>query len=593
MIPLKEDDTYAVLSDTGMAEKNEEGFFRHDTRFASRYAWRFPGYQLLMSASSRPDVLVQHWGLVRGPSQVLAVRRKLVLCRGGFDDELIVENTDLKEQSTLISLNVEADFSDLFEVRRWYKPKSQGASFSYRAEDGLESHLVLTTEPPSANRTWRISLKPKETSIIRVQARLESPLAYNHLPLLSYADWRNQFDILLPNPKHQAVLERAISDLRALLFSTDSGYFPAAGIPWYVTAFGRDSLLTALMTLPWAKDMARNVLRFLARHQGKVTNPFHEEEPGKILHEMRLGELSRTKKAPFTKYFGTVDATPLFLMLLREYWKTTGDFSLVMELKGNWQAAIQWILRYTDSDGLLSFSPSGSGLTVQSWKDSGDSMSHSDGSLGEPPIQVSEVQGYVYAALKAAAEFYKEMGNPGYAAELEQKALRLKQVFHQKFWLDDLQTYAIALDAAGPLKVQSSDPGQLLWTGIVPKETAPLLVKTLFSQELWSGWGLRTLGSHEVRYNPLSYHNGSVWPHDTILFAAGLVRYSFHAEAQKVIDALFDLAASQADLRLPELVGGYAREEMVPPVPYPAACRPQAWDSGAVILMARLLQQIP
>jgi glycogen debranching enzyme len=279
--------------------------------------------------------------------------------------------------------------------------------------------------------------------------------------------------------------------------------------------------------------------------------------------------------------------------LLFETWRATKDEALVLELKPHWEAALGWMKRDgdPDGDGFLEFAGiKGKGLSVQSWKDSHDSLSHKDGRLAQGAIAVSEVQGYAYAAYLAAADFYRLSGDDAEAERWQQEADGLQARFHEAFWLEPLQTYALALDGdKRPLEVLSSDAGQLLWSGIVPKAVAPRLVKTLFSDALFSGWGIRTLGASEARYNPVSYHNGSVWPHDTALIAGGLARYGFHSEAATLREALFDLAASQHDLRAPELVAGYARSA-APPVPYPVACRPQAWSAAAILYLAALLE---
>ena len=309
------------------------------------------------------------------------------------------------------------------------------------------------------------------------------------------------------------------------------------------------------------------------------------------MHELRFGELTRLGDTPFGPYYGTVDATALFVMLLHQLYRQTGDLELVRELRPHWEAALTWMAEIADADGdgFLEFSGAGEkGLAVQTWKDSWDSLSHRDGRLAEGAIAGSEVQGYAYAAYRAAADFYGALGQGDDVQSWRERAEKLKRSFHDRFWLDELQTYALALDGDKcPLEVQNSNAGQLLWTGIVPDDTAPKLVKTLFSEANWSGWGVRTLGAGEVRYNPVSYHNGSVWPHDTSLIAGGLARYGFRDEAARIRAALYDLASSQNDHRLPELVAGYPRTA-APPVPYPVACRPQAWDAAALLYLLTL-----
>ncbi|GAB5602269.1 amylo-alpha-1,6-glucosidase [Thermus sp. FJN-A] len=587
MFPLKEDDTYLVLNEQGFAEDGAEGFYRHDTRFLSRYRLLLPeGLRLLQSRSPRPDRLVQDWARFAGPDGEVHLRRELVVARGKVVDRLSFRNLSREALEVRVGLEVEASFVDLFQARGWHQPPPEPRGLRHRAEDGLEQGVTLSPALPREGY-YRLRLPGRGEVVWALEVGLESPLeAPGTLP--SYESFLAAFPLgdgpwFLP-------LRQALWDLRALLLSTPEGPVPAAGIPWFVAPFGRDSLLTAFMLLPWGKEVARAVLRYLAKRQGVVQDPFREEEPGKILHEVRLGELSRTGRVPFARYYGTVDATPLFLVLLGRYLDLTGDLSLVRELRPHWEAALGWLDRADlDGDGLLEFAPSGTGLVVQSWKDSHDSMSHRDGRLAEPPLAVSEVQGYAYAAYRAAAAFYQALGEQAKAEAQKTRAQELFQRLQEGFWLPELSTYALALDRyKEPLRVKASDAGHLLWAGAVPRERLTELVATLFSEEMWSGWGLRTLGSREARYNPLSYHNGSVWPHDTALFAGGLFRYGLKEEGLRVAQALLDLAHSQPDLRLPELVGGFPREEGLPPVPYPVACRPQAWDAAALVYLYAL-----
>lgn len=606
MLPLKEDDTYAVLSDQGMADKDERGFYRHDTRYLSRYLWNLPGFSLLVSQTPRPDRLVQHWSLIVGPDQLVGMRRELQMVRGGFSERLELENTSLEPQTVEMALEAAADFADLFEAKGWHKVSRKIQGFEYTALDGLRVATHLTPSPLPAQEhttgdngkifTWRWTLAPKEKAVLTLEGRLESPFEPHTPPLPTYEDWKKRFPLNMESGRSQRVLEQAITDLRALLFSLPEGLFPAAGIPWYVCPFGRDSLLTAYMMQPWASEVTQGVLAYLAKYQGTEVNAFLDETPGKIIHEMRLGELSRTGKVPFARYYGTVDATPLFVVLLHRYWKDSGDLALVQTLRPYWEAALTWMTDYADpdQDGFLEYAPNTDrGHVVQSWKDSHDSQSHQDGSLAQGAIAVCEVQGYAYMAYQAAAELYQALSQNSQAEAWEARAQALKTRFHQQFWLPELKTYAAGLDGAKkPMAILTSNPGHLLWSGIVPAEVAPQLVKTLFSEALYSGWGLRTLGAGEVRYNPLSYHNGSVWPHDNALFIGGLVRYGFYQEALRAAENLFRLAMTQHDWRLPELVGGYPRHEGEPPVPYPASCRPQAWDAAAVVYLLRLIQEI-
>ncbi len=606
---LKENYTFFVADENGQitTESGERGLFNRDTRFLKRYEWTMDKpLQTLVTHYPLPDRFEAHYAYIDGPSQVVGIRRTLELTPLYLRDALLLENTSLETQEVKLELHYGSDFGDLFEARGWHKVQrsnisvqtsTDSAKLSYVAEDGLEFAVTLkflqqATEVTATRAIFDLKLQPAEKFTLGVEVEIHSALEPNLPSLYTYLEWRKRVNVKLDNQHHQRVLDRAVEDLRALLLFTSDGPMPAAGIPWYVTAFGRDSLLTSYMTLPYYPDIAKGTLHYLAARQGKKHNDFHAEAPGKILHEVRYGELSRTNKVPFTTYYGTVDATVLFIMLLHRLYKTTNDLEVVRELQANWEAALDWMQNDgdLDGDGLLEFKGSepGKGLTVQSWKDSHDSLSHADGKLAEGNIAVSEVQGYAYSAYLAASEFYSDLGNVEKAKFYQEKAETLKKKFNKAFWLEHLQTYALALDGnKNRLEVHNSDAGHLLWTGIVPDDIAPKLVQTLMSEIMWTGWGIRTLGKNEVRYNPVSYHNGSVWPHDTALAAIGMMKYGFVEEAKKIRAATFDLAASQGDYRLPELVAGYERSSS-PPVPYPVACRPQAWDAAALLYLLQI-----
>ena len=616
-VVLKENYTFFVADAGGGITGGEHGLYNRDTRFLSSYAWFFgEGFETLLAHTPRPDLFEAHYALIDGPSQLVGVGRRLELSSRGLLDTLTLENTSLEERTLRVDLSVASDFVDMFEARGWTRVERAPARIEgdetrfvlrYEAEDGLSVAARLCFSRPADEVredgvSFGVRLGAGERAGLEVRVDIENPLEAD-LPSVSYESWRNGFDVSARGETHQKVLTQAIDDLRALLLFNERGTLPAAGIPWYVAPFGRDSLLTSFMMLPWHPDVAEGTLRYLAAYQGgepkvqaeapgKMLYDTRAEAPGKIMHELRQGELARTGRVPFGPYYGTVDATALFVMLLRELWGHTGELGLVKDLRPHWEAALAWMQRDgdEDGDGFLEFrgAEPGEGLTVQSWKDSWDSMSHADGSLATGALAVSEVQGYAYAAYLAAADFYAALGEEAEAERWRETADALKVKFHKAFWLEDLQTYAMALDGdKKPLRVHNSDAGQLLWAGIVPEEVAPALVSTLFSPANWSGWGVRTLGKGEARYNPVSYHNGSVWPHDTALIAGGLARYGFLEEAARIREALFDLAASQADKRLPELVGGYERSS-APPVPYPVACRPQAWDAAALVYLLRV-----
>lgn len=600
----KESETFAVFGDDGAIHRRREGVYRRDTRYLKVWRWAVADATVL-STQEIESGLWQHLAVTdqRRVQQVGCDRRLRVRARG-FDDHLILTNTSLEPQQVEVTLTVEGEFLDM--MHRWapaeddvpvagIREAAEGWTLERQCTDGVVNRAQVSLSPPFSRfgegaARWVFTLAQGETAMISASVDLiagDGDADPGALP--DYASWRASF----PHPPQilwQASHARAVDDLRLLLLPTTHGPYPAAGLPWFVAAFGRDAILTAHMLLAQRPDLALSVLRYLAAHQGQTDDPFSEEAPGKILHEVRHGELSRRRRIPFGRYFGSIDATPLFVILLDAYVARTGHTDVLEELSVAWRGALSFILRHQGADGLLSFTPSGSGLTVQSWKDSPDSMNHADGSQSDAPLAVAEVQGYAIAALRAGAGFFERSGEVSAAHDAKLRAARLQAALHAQFWMEDLATYAMALDRHGqPLRVLSSDPGHLLWAGVVPEDVAPQLVKTLMSERLWSGWGLRTLGVGEVRHNPVSYHNGGVWPHDTAVLAGGLARYGFEGELRTVAAALFDLAGSQPLSRMPELVSGFARSEGLAPVPYSHACQPQAWSAAALPYLVSLL----
>jgi glycogen debranching enzyme len=608
-ILLKEDYAFLTLDPDGNARDKEQGFYCRDTRFLREYGWHFSvngqGFDTLLSQSPRADHLHAHYARLNPPrqydehGQIVGISRKLSMFATGFEDSLTVSNTSQQRQEVVLELTLASDFADIFEVRGWpAQVRTIDHQVSERQQVFTYKHTAVTVRSSQAGEVtaagWRFVgvLAPNETYQLTITAHVNG--LPTQLATINYDTWRAQFSDVANSldQRDQSTLNRAVDDLRSLLLFTEQGAVPAAGIPRFVSVFGRDSLLTAFMLLPFCPEVARSTLRYLASLQGQEVNTFRSEAPGKILHEVRHGELSQQGVVPFARYYGSADATSLFVMLLAETTRVTQDDGVLLELRPHWEAALAWLTRTgdagadADGDGFLEFAGSaGEGLKVQSWKDSYDALSHADGSLATGAIAVSEVQGYAYAAFRAAADFYAILNEPKQQQAYDERAERLQQAFHEAFWVDELQTYALALDGdKRPLKVQNSDAGQLLWTGIVPEDVAPLLVETLFNDANWSGWGIRTLGKFEKRYNPLSYHNGSVWGHDNALTAGGLARYGFFDEVQRIREALYAVAGQQSDVRLPELFGGYAEQV----VPYPAACRVQAWDAAALVYLAHL-----
>ena len=553
---LKENELYLVGDAQYVVEGGESGFYRRDTRHLSIYRWLLDGQapQRLVQHLRAPFWMNEQAGNANlGYTMHTGLTRDLTVSAGGMQDQLTVRT--YSPQSHTLRLELAADFVDMFEVRGWQhmegrtvdaKATESGVEFSYVARDGLLNRTVVTCSPPGiwdgSALVWQVEGQPEGTLFdltVTVQALQndETGPPADTVPaiiaalLTEYQGWQPPF--ALPQASDQRVLERSLQDLRSLLFQTPQGPFPAAGLPWFVAPFGRDSLIIAHLVLPYRPDIALSVVRYLAAHQGTKNDAETLEQPGKILHEARTGELTRLGLSVFRPYYGTADATPLFVWLIGELSKVHPE--LASELKPHWQAALGWMQTGGDPDGdlLIEYTPHAAGIRNQVWKDSGDSTFGEDGRDAEGGIAVIEVQGYAYAAYLAGAQLSRMVGEPEQATFYAERAKRLREKVQQDFWWPERGYYAHALDGdKRPLRVLVSNPAHTLWTGIITPEHVGDVVRAALSAELYSGWGLRTLGTQEVRYNPVSYHNGSVWPHDTALFALGLERYGYEQEAR-------------------------------------------------------------
>jgi len=595
VIPLKKNYSYLVLNEQALVknsaqEKNAFGAYYFDTRVLSCYDWEFDNFSLLHSEAIGSSTIKQYLSLFEQHKQSLLIKRTLQVLENGFTDSLEIMNDDIEPHLFHAKLSLDSDFNDMFEMRGYENLEiirdivqlrsTNHYEAHYIAEDDIRTDVKVHLDGFSFDKKLLIDAKTKKTLTVTVEFS-----SNNHVsgPKINLPDtWLNSNKI---NDVH-GVYRQAELDLHDLLLSSQEGLTIAAGIPWFVTPFGRDSLISAWFLLKECPSLAKGSLKFLAKNQGTKHDELRDEQPGKILHEQRYSELSRLGKLPFHTYFGTADATPLFIMLLADYVEVTSDESLVHELQSHWVAALDWLDTYQDERGLIQFTGNEvGGLAVQSWKDSNDSLSYSDGCLGQGGLAVAEVQGYAFAAYNAAAKFYMLLGDHAKKSYYQDKALQLQLTFDALFWMPAHDNYAIAVDEKSTqLDINSSDSGHLLWTGIVKEEKVDLLVKRLFKSDMWSGWGLRTLSSDAARYNPISYHNGSIWPHDTAIFAAGLKRYGYDKEFSIVSEAMVDLAVSQEDNRPPELFAGYTRGEY-PVLPYIEACRPQAWSAAALIYL--------
>ena len=591
MISLKNNHAYAILDDraeTG-ADLQAAGVYFHDMRHVSRYERRFEGLTLIHQEIGSAGV-TQFWSRFERHIQVVLLRRDLKLGPAGLTDTLVIENSDTAARTQIVHGALDADFADIFVVRGHarraplHPVETLADGFAYRAQDGVVTTTRLTGTDPRGEVV--VALAPGETVTLTTRVDFASTLPTAQSP--TTPRWHpvepQGLDL-----REAAVWRQAATDIESLLLETELGRTIAAGIPNFVVPFGRDSLITAWLLLDADPGLAASVLRYLAARQGTRLDAYRDEEPGKIMHEHRESELNRIGELPFATYYGAADSTPLFLKLLGDHLEKTGDVALARELEPNWRAALGWIDTYRDARGLINFRQraDGSGLTIQSWKDSRDSMSYGTGELATGALAVAEVQAYVVAAYRAAARLSEACGGRAEeAAELLAKADALAARFDELFWMEAHDNYALGLDETGrQLDVDASDSGHLLWCGIVPEARAKRLIARLFDDDMWSGYGLRTLSTKALRYRPLSYHNGSVWPHDTALFAAGLRRYGDAAGFAKVREALVALASRQPDTRLPELVGGYARDGAIPPLPYIESCRPQAWSAAAALYL--------
>jgi glycogen debranching enzyme len=618
---LKHDEAFFVSDQRGdfpAVPDSEFGFYVGGTRFLDRFDLRIHGQRpLVLNAAVSDDNLqvaidltnadVHDGDTVVMSGRTLYLARRLTLHGRELCEALWIESFATEAVRLDLDWRFGADFADVFEVRglkrerrgRFLPPLVEGGTvrLSYQGLDGVERASVLAFDPPpkelsAGTAVYRLIVPAGGRLEISVTVvALESaedgtePLSLPEIVRRRREERAQHHDettrIATAHGGLTGWLRRSRGDLHMLVTNTPEGSIPYAGIPWYVAAFGRDSLITALQMLPFEPLIARGTLRFLARHQGTRDDPFTDQEPGRILHELRRGEMAACREIPFIPYYGSVDATPLFVILLAEYLRWTGDHFLAEELRPNLDLALRWILGPGHDEAYLTYSRrSPVGLGNQGWKDSHDAIMHASGEPASTPIALVEAQGYKYAALLGGAEIAEALGR-GDEARLRDTARRLRERFEADFWQEAEGFYALALDGGGrPCRVISSNPAHCLWTGIVDERRAEAVAARLLSNEMFSGWGLRTLSTRERLYNPMSYHNGSVWPHDTAIAAAGLRRYGRTDAFLSLAGALFDAALEWEGARMPELFCGFARSPGLGPTRYPVACSPQAWAAG-------------
>lgn len=624
---LKEGDTFGVFDRFGDIQAigaGAQGLYHEGTRFLSRYELSVDGLRpLLLNSTIKQDNSLLTVDLTAQqprsreaaiPEGTLHIFRSKLLWQGVQYEHLRVTNYGQESAVLRITFAFGADYSDIFEVRGAVRAR-RGAMLEERCwKDRVElgyagldrvtrKTIILFSPAPdrltAGEAVFELAIPPHQGKELFVTVRCECDgarregLTYNEALVLQGANHRSAEDkaarIASGNAQFNDWLRRSAADLQMLITEGAHGPFPYAGVPWFSTAFGRDGIITALQTLWFDPRIARGVLSFLAATQATEIDPAREAAPGKILHETRRGEMAALDEIPFRHYYGTIDATPLFVILADAYYRRTGDRDLVAALWPKIRLAIEWIDRYgdLDGDGFVEYQRHGMrGLVNQGWKDSNDSVFHADGRDAEGPIALCEVQAYACEAKRAGGRLARLLDEAPYADYLEHSAAELRRRFEQRFWDEALGTYVLALDGKkNPCRVRSSNAGHALFAGIAAPERASRVAETLLRNESFNGWGIRTLPAGERRYNPMSYHNGSVWPHDNGMIAMGFARYGLKREALQIFDALFKATLAFDLHRLPELFCGFDALPGQGPTLYPVACSPQAWASGTIFML--------
>ncbi len=621
---LKDGDSFLIANGYGDIAGHSDGLFHNDTRLLSRYRLHLGEAQpaLLNASVSRDNVFfVAHLtnralapiGESGTPQGLVHIARTRFLFQERMYERIACTNYDARIATLPLRFALAADFRDMFEVRGSVR-KARGEMlvgaqegcqrlFRYRGLDGvLRSACIAFSQAPAPDGDDEVALplriEPGATVELYVEAgRAPEPAlpsrarfrrAATQARLRMRHRQRRGARVSSNGPLFDEWMRRSRSDLALLTSELPSGPYPYAGIPWFSTPFGRDAVITALQTLWLDPGLARGVLQFLAEHQAQEESAFLDAAPGKILHETRKGEMASLRELPFGLYYGGVDTTPLFVMLAGAYARRTGEMDFIDGLWPALRAATAWIERVCDANpwGLLDYARrQPTGLSNQGWKDSEDSVFHADGRFPAGPIALVEVQGYAYAALQAMAALGRRRGRDRDAAQWEARAERLRRTVQERFWMPEQGYYGIAVDGEGRLcEVRASNAGHLLYVGLADEARARQVAEQLMSPAFHSGWGLRTLAKGQARYNPMSYHNGSVWPHDSALCASGIARYHGRATAARLLRSAFETAV-HFEMRLPELYCGFARRAGAPPIPYPVACLPQAWAAGSPFML--------
>jgi glycogen debranching enzyme len=628
---LKDGETFAVFDRHGDIQavgQGQEGLYHEGTRFLSHLVFKLGNARpFLLNSTVKEDNLlfvvnltnpdVYQGGQIILPRGTLHITRTKLLRDSTCYETLKIINYGLSSVEVRFSIEFGADFADIFEVRGMTRPrrgfqreprlKPDQIIFAYEGLDGRlrQTRIECSPAPTKVDRSgtsFRQDLGPKEEQEFSLAYACEINSAttagtwHRRAPVeaesAQQALQAQECRIYTSNEQFNEWLIRSSADLHMMFTRTPFGFYPYAGVPWFSTAFGRDGIITALEYLWVNPEIAKGVLGYLAYWQAKQVDPARDAEPGKIMHETRKGEMAALGEIPFDLYYGSVDATPLFIILAGAYLDRTDDVDFIKTLWPQIDLALRWMDNFGDKDhdGFVEYTRySPKGLIQQGWKDSWDSVSHSDGTLAIGPIALCEVQAYAHAAKIAAAKIASRLGFTDRANALLAQAAELKERFGRFFWTEELATYALALDGEKrQCQVRTSNAGHCLYAGIADVDQARRVAATLMQDDSFSGWGVRTLAASEARFNPMSYHNGSIWPHDNALIAAGFARYGFKEYAMQILSGLFE-ASLFVEYRLPELFCGFNRREGEGPVPYPVACSPQSWSAAGVFL---LLQSI-
>jgi glycogen debranching enzyme len=641
-VVLKQGDAFAIFDRSGDVEEIGSGvlgLYHHDTRFLSKLVLRIAEERpLLLSSTIKEDNAVLAVDMmnpdIRHADEILIARgsvhvfRSKVLWQAACHERLRVHNYGLSAVSITLTIEFDADYRDIFEVRGTHRAKrgqqlaaectKHAVLLAYQGLDGCVRGTQFVFDPPpdvlsERQARYVLHLAPRAEASLHLEINCEEGLPRDRAAraglgtssrdVSSYEDAAKASaealassraddpKIVSSNEQFNLWVSRSISDLYMMETKTPEGWYPYAGVPWFSTVFGRDGIITSLEYLWYEPSVARGVLKYLAATQADSVDDARDAQPGKIVHEMRSGEMAILGEVPFGRYYGSVDSTPLFVLLADAYYERTADLDVIREIWPNIERALSWIDTYgdADGDGFVEYSrESKNGLVNQGWKDSWDAIFHRDGSLARPPIALCEVQGYTYAAKRGAATLAGALGMPERAEVLRAQAEKLRARFEEAFWCDDIGAYALALDGTKkPCRVVTSNAGQCLFTGIATDEHARRVAQTLMDVPSFSGWGVRTVATTQARYNPMSYHDGSVWPHDNALIASGFARYGLRGAAARILSSLYDATLSFDLHRPPELFCGFPRRPGESPTLYPVSCSPQAWASGAVFLLLR------